>query len=456
MNKVTSLKTAIAYRLTVPVIIFIILETALSYFVTLHYVEKAYDRWLLDSAHSLVQEVKVIDNSISVKLSDAALEIFKWDDIDTTFFKINSEQKELIAGDLSLPTPSTAINIGQPVYSDAKIEGKSIRMVSLQVPGSLPEKVYIHVAETLHKRQDMMVDILLADLIPQILLTLFISLLIFEGINHGLAPLHKLADDISKRSPSDLSPIPEMQVFLEVRVLTDTINDLLGKLTATIASQQRFNANAAHQLRTPLAGLKLQAERAQREDNILTMRPALSQIQSSADRVSHMITQLLALARTDPVEGYHQMEKIDLYDLTKQVCIEWIPKALEKNSEISFDAVEQAYLVKGDRVLLMELLANLLDNAITYGHKQGNIMVRLTNQPLLCLSIEDDGPGIPESERNKIFERFYRIPGSSSDGCGLGLAIVKEIADLHQVRLLLSQSNSGGTRIDLQFDEIDS
>ena len=454
-NKVTSLKSAITYRLIIPVIIFIVLETALSYFVTLHYVEKTYDRWLLDSARSLVQEVEVTEHKVSVKLSDNALEIFKWDDVDTTFFKINTEEIGVIAGDSMLPDPSTVITADQPVYSDVSIDDKAIRMVSLLVPDTLPDKVYIHVAETLNKRQDMMTDILLTDLIPQILLTLLISLLLYEAINHGLTPLHKLANDISQRSPSDLSPIPETHVFAEVRTLTDTINSLLGKLSTATASQQRFIANAAHQLRTPMAGLKLQAERAQREDNILAMRPALSQIQNSADRVSHMITQLLALARSAPIEGSHQMERVDLYDLAKSVCIEWVPKALEKNMEISFAAADRPHFVKGDRVLLTELLANLLDNAIAYGHKNGNIAVSLTNQPTLCLSIEDDGPGIQEFESNKIFERFYRIPGSSGNGCGLGLAIVKEIADLHQVRLLLFSSGSGGARFDLQFNEID-
>jgi len=452
MSKVTSLKKAIAYRLVIPVIIFIILETALSYFVTLHYVEKTYDRWLLDSARSLVQEVKVINDQVSVDLSETALEIFRWDDIDTTFFKIISDDGELIAGDLILPTSSSpAIETGQPVYSNSRLDNKAIRMVSLQVSGNFPKKVFIHVAETVNKRQDMMVDILLADLIPQIILTLFISLLIVEAINHGLTPLHKLANDISLRSPSDLSPIPETQVFSEVKALTDTINHLFEKLSVAIDSQQRFIANAAHQLRTPLAGLKLQAERAQREENILSMAPALSQIQNSADKISHMITQLLSLARTDPVEGRHRMEKVDLYDLTRAVCLEWIPKALAKEMEISFDAVENSCFVNGDRVLLTELLTNLLDNAITYGNKKGHIVVSLTNQPELCLSVEDNGPGIPDSEREKILERFYRIPGSAGEGCGLGLAIVKEISDLHQAKLFLLESADGGTQIKLQF-----
>ncbi len=451
-RKVTSLRSSITYRLIIPVIIFIIIETALSYFVTLHYVEKTYDRWLLDSARSLVQEVKVVDNKISVNLSVTALKIFTWDDVDTTFFKINTEKNEVIAGDLMLPTPSMPISAKQAVYSNTILDDKEIRMVSLQIAGLLPEKIYIHVAETLNKRQDMTVDILLADLIPQIVLTFLISLLLFEGINHGLTPLHKLAEEIAQRSPSDLSLIPESHVFTEVKALTDTINNLLGQLSVAINSQQRFVANAAHQLRTPLAGLKLQAERAQREDNVLTMRPALSQIQNSADRISHTISQLLVLARSSPIEGSQQFKTIDLQDLARKVCIEWIPKALEKDMELSFDATEQSCFINGDWVLLTELLANLLDNAIAYGHKQGNIWVRLTNQPSLCLSIEDDGPGIQKNDKDKIFERFYRIPGSSSDGCGLGLAIVKEIADLHRIKLSLFSSSNGGTRIDLQFN----
>jgi two-component system sensor histidine kinase TctE len=300
----------------------------------------------------------------------------------------------------------------------------------------------------------MMADILLADLIPQLLLTLLISVYLFKGVNQGLFPLHKLANDIAQRSPSDLSPIPETHVFEEVRTLTDTINNLLEKLSSAIVAQQRFIANAAHQLRTPLAGLKLQADRAQREENIQAMQPALSQIQNSADRASHIITRLLALARSGPIEGKHQFERIDLHSLVRNICIDWVPKALQKDIELSFEAPELALFVKGDKVLLTELLGNLLDNAITYGHKPGSILVRLTNEPIPCLIVEDDGPGIPDTEHDKIFERFYRIPGSSGIGCGLGLAIVKEIADLHQVKLIIGNSTHGGIRIDLKFNKM--
>ena len=269
----------------------------------------------------------------------------------------------------------------------------------------------------------------------------------------GWPPCTKLTKEIAQRSPSDLSPVPETHVFEEVRILTDTINALFAKLSTAIVAQQRFIANAAHQLRTPLAGLKLQADRAQRKENILAMKPALLQIQISTDRASHIIDQLLALARSELIEGKHQFEAVDLGSLIRNSCIEWIPKALQKNIELSFESPEHALFVTGDKVLLTELLGNLLDNAITYGNKHGHIIIRLTDQPIPCLTVEDDGPGISNTGRDRVFERFYRIPGSPGNGCGLGLAIVKEIADLHQMKLILGQSVSGGTRVDLQFSE---
>jgi two-component system sensor histidine kinase TctE len=244
-------------------------------------------------------------------------------------------------------------------------------------------------------------------------------------------------------------------VFLEVRSLTDTINDLLERLGLAIATQQRFIANAAHQLRTPLAGLKLQVERAQREQDLSAMKPALTHIQSCADRMSHLTTQLLILARSEPIDGNYELRQVDLCELAKETCMDWVPKALQRYIELSFEGLNQPLIVRGDEVLLRELLANLLDNAICYGHDKGSIVVKVEHEPSPRLSVEDDGFGIPVLEMDKVFERFYRIPGSPGDGCGLGLAIVKEIADLHKAQLkLIRASAEGGTRIELVFKEL--
>ncbi|MDD5412344.1 MAG: sensor histidine kinase N-terminal domain-containing protein [Methylobacter sp.] len=455
MNKNRSLKTEILLRLAIPLIFFMTIETVLSYFVTLHHVNGAYDRWLLDSARSLAQEIKVRKGKVIVELPPAALEIFKWDELDKTYFKIISEEKGMLAGDKFVPEPlSPETDWSHPVYFDDEMYGEPVRVVSMViVRDEAPEKVFVHVAETLNKRRGMMIDILLADLVPQMILVLLVGIYLLVGVKRGLQPLHVLADEIAQRTSRDLRPIPEKHVFLEVRALTDTINDLLERLAMAIATQQRFISNAAHQLRTPLAGLKLQAERALREQDISAMKPALMQIQSSADRMSHMTTQLLVLARSEPINGGYELLPVDLCELARKTCIDWVPKALQRNMELSFEGTEQPLYVRGDEVLLRELLANLLDNAICYGHDNGNIMVRVKQYSLPSLTVEDDGPGIPDAELDRVFERFYRIPGSSGDGCGLGLPIVKEIADLHKARLELScAGEAGGTRIELIFE----
>jgi two-component system sensor histidine kinase TctE len=457
MTKVPSLKRTIVVRLIFPLIIFIIIETILSYYIALHYVNLTYDRWLLDSAYSLAQEVKNDDNKVSIELPDAALKIFTWDNIDTTFFKVISEKSGLLKSNQpALKTLELSPDSKQPVFSDTFINGKTIRMVSIQASNDLPENVSVHVAETLNKRRLMTFEILMADLIPQLLLTLLISTYLFKGVSRGLEPLNRLSKEISRRSPNDLNPISESHVFAEVKILTDTINNLLEKLSSAIAAQQRFIANAAHQLRTPLAGLKLQAERADREKNIGNIQPALFQIQKSADKTSHIIAQLLVLTRSDPIEGTHNFELIDLQGLAKELSMEWVPKALKKNIELSFESPTQSVLIHGDRTLLTELINNLLDNAVKYSKNNGNIMVKLLNQPVPCLIVEDDGPGIENTEYNRIFERFYRIPGSTGTGCGLGLAIVKEIANLHQAKLSAGKASFGGLQIELQFKKIET
>ncbi|MGD7036529.1 sensor histidine kinase [Methylotuvimicrobium buryatense] len=456
MEQNRTLRTEILIRLITPVLLFVVFEAVSSYYVTRHYVDEAYDRWLLDSAGSLVQEIKVNDNRIIAELPPAALTIFKWDELDKTYFKIIAENQGMIAGDSFVPEPfDESTDWSTPVFFNDTVRGESVRGVSILVAREdLPEIVFVHVAETLNKRRNMMMDILLADLIPPIVLAIFIGFYMRKAVYRGLSPLRGLADEIAMRSPKDLSPIPEAHVFAEVRILTDTINGLLKRLDGAIASQQRFIANAAHQLRTPLAGLKLQSERALREDNMAAMKPALLQIQSSADRVSHIISQLLALAKSGAIESGLLLEKFDLLALVREVSSEWVPKALQNNIELSFEGPKHAVYINGNEILIRELLVNLLDNAICYGRENGSIIVRLKPGSSPTLTVEDDGPGIPVSEMDKIFERFYRIPGSPGDGCGLGLPIVKEIADLHQAELVLGTSpGKGGTKADVVFKQ---
>ena len=454
MSQNRSLKTEILLRLVLPLIFFVIVDAVLSYFVTLHYVDQAYDRWLLDSARSLVQEIKRHDGKTIVELPPAALEIFKWDEEDKTYFKIISNEQDILAGDRQVPEPlGIATDWLQPVYFDEMLYGEPVRVVSMRVTlTDSTEQIFIHVAETINKRRAMMTDILLADVIPQLLLVILTGIYLLSGLRRGLKPLHTLAQHIAARSARDLSPIPETHVFAEVRSLTDTINDVLAQLTEAIANQQRFIANAAHQLRTPLAGLKLQAERASRCQQLDELQPALTQIQNCADRMSHLTSQLLVLAKSGPINGSYELTPVDLCTLSRDTCIEWVPKALQRGIEISFECTEPNVWIKGSEVLLKEVLVNLLDNAIAYGKENGAITVTVIGQINPCLRICDDGPGIPEPEIAKVLERFYRIPGSPGDGCGLGLAIVSDIAELHDAAFSLRHpADKCGLCVELVF-----
>ncbi|TAN50787.1 MAG: sensor histidine kinase [Methylococcaceae bacterium] len=454
MRKPLSLRMQLLLRLTLPLTFVVILDTAVSYYVALHYSNVAYDRWLLDSVRSLAQEVKAQRDGVSFDLPPTAVEMFRWDDMDKTFFKVESTRVGFLAGDSAVPNPpDLALLKTEPYYFDSEVQGTKVRVVSmLMAPTATSEEVLVEVAETVNKRYSMINDILLAVVVPQLLLVLVTGFHIWTGINRGLRPLHNLTREIAQRSPRDLTPIHDALVPLEVLSLTHTINNLLNRLASAMVAQQRFIENAAHQLRTPLAGLKVQAERALRIDDLPAMRPALTSIKSSADRVAHLSSQLLVLARSENAEGHRLLQPVNLQVLAKECCIEWVPRALEKDIELDFDAPQAPIPVAGDATLLKEMLNNLLDNAVRYGKPDGRITVQLLSGVRPALIVEDDGQGIPSAELDKVFERFYRIPGSQGDGCGLGLSIVKEIADLHAARVGLSSAGVGqGLRVEVVF-----
>ncbi|MCK9606319.1 MAG: sensor histidine kinase N-terminal domain-containing protein [Methylomonas sp.] len=456
MPKPRSLRAQLLSRLTLPLLLVVILDASVSYFVALHYADLAYDRWLLDSANSLVQQIKTQKNKLTLELSPSAIEVFRWDEIDKTFFKVESQTSGFIAGDKALPSPTfSLLKQHEPLFFDGTYQDKPVRIVAiLTTPRQSTETVIISVAETLNKRRSMMSELFLAVVMPQVLLLFITGLHVWTGINRGLKPLHELVKRLSQRSARDLKPIPDSDLPFEVHLLTHTINSLLQKLAATVLSQQRFIENAAHQLRTPLAGLKVQAERALLAKDVNSMEPALQHIKNAADRVAHLSTQLLVLARSESVSmGGPEFSRLDLTDLARECCMDWVPRSLESDIELEFDAPPTAAFVIGDPTLLRELLNNLLDNAVRYGQSGSRIKVEVETQPQTLLIVEDNGPGIAPGEMEKVFERFYRVPGSPGEGCGLGLAIVKEIADLHQARAKIGASPTGrGTRVSILFN----
>ncbi|EIC31424.1 MULTISPECIES: sensor histidine kinase [Methylomicrobium] len=453
--KPKSIRFRILSRLTLPFFVLVLLDAAVSYFVAFYFANTAYDQWLLDSASSLAQQVKGKQDKITFELPPEAMAVFRWDAIDKTFFKVESASSGFIAGDTALPVPAgPPVEQASPYFGDGRMQNKNVRVVSLiTIPRDSREAVRVSVAETLNKRRRMMVQILTAVIVPQCLLVVFAGFHIWTGIGGGLKPLKALAAAIEQRSAKDLDPIPDKDAPLEVHSLTHTINALLQKLGAAMLSQRRFVENAAHQMRTPLAGLKLQAERALLSDDFEAMKLTMGQIKNAADRVAHLNEQLLTLARSESIAGgMAEFKTVDLKALARRCCLEWAPKALERNIELGFDAQPLPLAVSADATLLRELVNNLLDNAIRYSFPGGQINVAVQADPCRMLIVEDAGPGIGAGEIDKVCERFYRPPGSPGDGCGLGLAIVKEIAELHNARVEIGSGVQGvGTRVAIVF-----
>jgi two-component system sensor histidine kinase TctE len=264
---------------------------------------------------------------------------------------------------------------------------------------------------------------------------------------------------VAARSHLDLSPVaPHDDVPGEVHPLLQAINDLMARLDEVLTFQNRFIADAAHQLRTPVAGLKAHIEVALREDDPAQTRQALAHLYTAVERMSRLVSQLLSLARNEPSTVKKlELAPVDLSRLVFDTTMEWVPEAYKKDIDLGFEGEGPHVTIKGDVMRLTELINNLLDNAIRYSRRSGKVTVRVLAHPRPRVSISDDGPSIPIEERQRVFERFHRLLGSHTDGSGLGLAIVREIAALHHADVTLDDDSDGvGNTFTVSFPEAQS
>jgi two-component system sensor histidine kinase TctE len=311
------------------------------------------------------------------------------------------------------------------------------------------------VAETLVKRHTLTRKIAFGVTLPQLVLILIAGVLVWAGVARGLAPLRELQRAVTVRSHSDLSPLVEKDVPGEVHPLVLAINDLMARLNEVLDFQSRFIADAAHQLRTPVAGLKAHLEVALRETDFEQAKRALAHLYISVERLSRLVSQLLSFARNEPnLVKKAGFVPIDLNKLAFEATMEWVPEAYKKNIDLGFEGVDGQLLISGDTVRLREMINNLLDNAIRYSRDGGCVTVRVTAGAKPCVSVSDDGPVIPAEERQRVFERFHRLLGGRTDGSGLGLAIVREIAAIHDATITLSDDADGvGNMFSVSFPE---
>jgi two-component system sensor histidine kinase TctE len=302
----------------------------------------------------------------------------------------------------------------------------------------------VRIAETEVKRRVLAREILLSVLVPQVLLIAIVGMVVWMGVVHGLAPLRKVQLAVASRSPYDRSPVPLTDVPGELRPLLLSMNDLLERLDKVMTAQNRFIADAAHQLKTPVAALQAQLEVAARESDPQRLRASLNVLGAGLERVSRLVSQLLALARNEPeAAAAVNMKAVDLNALALAATSAWVPKALERNIDLGFDGCADSVWIRADAERLQELLDNLLDNAIRYTRDEGQVTVRVVAAPAPTVSVSDDGPAIPPEERQRVFERFHRLLGTPGEGSGLGLAIADEIARIHGATIQLAADSDG-------------
>ncbi|MEY4362652.1 MAG: hypothetical protein RLZZ24_4, partial [Pseudomonadota bacterium] len=309
-------------------------------------------------------------------------------------------------------------------------------------------------------------EIIKGVMLPQFVVLPLAVLLVWLALARGIKPLNQLEERIRQRLPDDLSPLDDQAVPMEVVPLVASINDLLTRLKESIATQKRFLADAAHQLKTPLGGLRMQADLAQRADSSADeLKQSLQLIGRASIRATHTVNQLLSLARAESGSSQIAREPCDLVLLALDVIQESLTRALDKHIDLGYEGVEVGgsnVTVFGNPTLLKELVRNLVDNAINYTPstqaQPGVVTVRVLADrfsQVAVLQVEDSGPGIPKAERDLVFQPFYRALGTEADGSGLGLPIVLEIAHQHDATVALEEAHPGkpmpGARFTVRF-----
>ena len=440
---------------------------ALTWLVAQGLANKPFDRALVYNVQALAQLVKLSPDQqrIQFNLPQPASELLRADDADLVYFQVTGPQDELLGGDRDLPKPQEDEKLGsfEVKIRDDEMRGLEVRVaytwvqLTSEKSPSRTGPVLVQVAETREKRSVLATEIIKGVMLPQFAILPLAVLLVWLALVRGIKPLSELEERIRARKSDDLSPLDEKAVPLEVAPLVSSVNDLLGRLKDSIGTQKRFLADAAHQLKTPLAGLRMQADLAQRKDaGEEELKQSLKQIGRASVQATHTVNQLLSLARAEG-GGAIDFQSCDMEVLISEVLNDSLPHAMEKGLDLGYDGVNTAakrrfLKLQGNPTLLKEMIRNLVDNAIHYTpstpERLGIITVRLLVDPYsqaIAVQVEDNGPGIAAAERERVFEAFYRALGSNVDGSGLGLPIVREIAQRHGASVTVDVAHPGQT-----------
>ena len=456
-----SLRGQLLVRLLPVVVCLFALSSALSYYGARYYANLVHDRWLQDSAEALAHRITMRQGQLDVDLPEAARAILQWDATDTTWYEVIGTHGH-IAGQLGLPRRSNGLGTpGTTQRYDGSVGANPVRVVSVTlVPNDSEEAVQVLVAETLRKRQALATELMLSVLLPEIALLAAAVIVIAWTLRRMLLPIDRVAEALEARTQHSLEPLDDRDLPSEVIPLIHAMNSLLIRLEDALNAQRHFIADAAHQLRTPLTALKLHTDEAARETDPRRLQPLIAELQRAADRAVRLSNQLLTLARAEPSAGLTARQRFDLRETVVVAADHWIPTALAQGVDLGFDGADGAPVdVVGNPLLMVEAVNNLIDNALKYGRPRGRVTVSVgSDAHRAWLSVLDDGPGIPPSERGRVVQRFHRLepaqldeaaggggtsPVDAPTGSGLGLSIVTEIVHSHGGRIRLDSAPAG-------------
>ncbi len=431
------------------------------------YANEAIDSSLLQASRALARQLKPIGTGLLIDFPKAAQDILEADPADPLLYRVSQPPGLFILGNPGLPPPprlpGQALPLGQPYFYDAQLplagrEEQRVRVVALHLSlgeavDGRPQTLLVQVARSHANREQLAQRILVDMLLPLSSLILLMTLIVWLGIRAGLAPLTRLRQQVEGRAPADLAPLQLDSAPRELWSLAGAINTLLAEVQRSVEAQKRFIGDAAHQLRTPLAGLKSQTELALQSASDPDLRARLQRVHEGATRSAHLVSQLLTLARAEPGgASLPQRRPVELLAMARQLTAELVPRALRAGIDLGLDETALAPVrVQGEELLLREALSNLIDNALRYAGPGAAVTVGVqVADGWACLSVEDNGPGLAEADRERVFGRFVRAT-EAGNGCGLGLAIVKEIVERHDGQVSLEPVEPQGLRVRIRL-----
>ena len=444
----SSISRQLIFWLAVPLMLLALCGALVHYFNSVAPGVISSDRRLREAAAALMARLAVEDGR--VRLDDAARGKPPLPAPDSIAFAVRDAQGRLLLGDARLPVVAMTDAAAQE-FAMAEFERRNVRTLATRF--DTPAGRLIVTAADIHPATEPAARLGLMSTLLWDFVQLDVTLvLVWVGIQLGLRPMKKLQDEIGRRSALDLRPIDEASVPREIAPVVVTLNRLFLMLRTSVQSQQQFIANTAHQLRTPITGMQAQLELLAAEPAAAPIKARVATLQEGIRQLAHSANQLLTLARADPAVNIAAKNQIVALDgIVGEVIAKFYDRALQSNIDLGADV--QAVAIRADPSLLDDLLSNLVDNALKYTPAGGTVTASAGERGgKPYITVEDTGPGIPENERERVRQRFYRLPNSSGHGSGLGLAIVEEIAKLYEAAMSIGPGRNGlGTKVSVEF-----